>query len=321
MEPFNIIKQLAGQSRTLGIFLQQYSSFLVAGGLVFSLLNCFFGFRLRKLWSVIAGFLAGAALGMGFCVYFAVTRPLFLLLAIGGGGLLCGLLAFFLYRLGLFFMCAGATVFVLYRLMTPSDTVVLAVCLALGAVVGFLALARERLTISLATAIGGGWGTAEFLLLLLHRDSPILLILLTLVLAFLGILAQLKPWKSRDYWDEKDAAYRKERRMERRKKKRKEKRKKRAEKKKRRKEKNLSSPSQTPRRAQPEPPKASQPEPPRASRPDLSPAPLPADPPSDGGNPLDLSDVRQQLSREVSEIYQEEQPASDTADTPKDQIH
>ena len=125
--------------------------------LFFSLLNCFFGYRLRKLWNVIAGFLAGTAAGFVLCNYFGIASAPLTLLAALGCGLVCAVLAYLLYRLGLFLLCACLTIFVLFRLLNPSTAAVYGICLILGAVVGIFALLKERLTVSLATAIGGGW--------------------------------------------------------------------------------------------------------------------------------------------------------------------
>ena len=103
-----------------------------------------------------------------------------------------------------FILCWGVTVFLLLQLLHPASTAALAACLIAGAAAGGFALARERVTVSLVTAIGGGFGSAFLLLSLAGQDSPLLTILLTAILAFLGILVQLKPWKNKDYWEQED---------------------------------------------------------------------------------------------------------------------
>lgn len=335
MEHFSIIWQLAGQFRSLSIFLQKYASLLAAAGLVFSLLNCFFGYRLRKLWSVAAGFLAGIAAGTALCIHFQISSAPLTLLAALGGGIVCAALAFLLYRAGLFFLCAGLTFFVLYRLLSPASAAALAACLLIGAVVGLTALFKKRLTVSLATAIGGGFGASEFLLDLTGNTSSLLRILLILVFAFLGILVQLKPWKSRSYWEERDRSDRKDQKdakKERRRQKRKQKRKKKArrEKKQAKKESRKNTSSGTARKQPAQTQKAgpSKPPSPTSSAPAPSPEQAPAaaaltEPASEMQNRqekgVDLSDIRLQLSREVSEIYREEHPqSSPAANTPED---
>ncbi len=158
MERFQFLFQLAGHFRSLGVFLQNYGTLLAIPGLALSLLNCFFGFRLRKFWSAAAGFLAGAAAGLWICLHFDLSSAALTLLAALAGGLLCGAAAFLLYRAGLFLLCSGLTVFVAVRLLRPETAAALWICLLSGILVGILALLRERLTVSLATAIGGGLG-------------------------------------------------------------------------------------------------------------------------------------------------------------------
>ncbi len=44
----------------LGGLTNKYSSILMTVGIVFALLNCFFGYKLRKVWITLVGALAGA---------------------------------------------------------------------------------------------------------------------------------------------------------------------------------------------------------------------------------------------------------------------
>ena len=63
MQAFNINTLLGGLDKVrdvMGVYQQQLLLIVI----VFALLNCFFGYALRKLWSVIPGFFLGAAAGM-----------------------------------------------------------------------------------------------------------------------------------------------------------------------------------------------------------------------------------------------------------------
>lgn len=62
MQAFNINTLLGGLDKVrdvMGVYQQQLLLIVI----VFALLNCFFGYALRKLWSVIPGFFLGAAAG------------------------------------------------------------------------------------------------------------------------------------------------------------------------------------------------------------------------------------------------------------------
>lgn len=326
MEQFELISRFAGQFHSFSVFLQKYGTLLTAAGLIFSLLNCFLGYRLRKLWNLIVGFLAGMTAGMALCLHFHFS-PRWSLPASLGAGFVCAVLAFLLYRLGLFILCSGLTAFLLFQLIHPGSIAGAAVCLAAGIAAGILALARERVTVSLVTSIGGGFGSSTFLFSLLGLDNPILTLLVTAVLAFLGILVQLQPWRPRDYWEEEDQTLKRERknqsrlRSQRRKNRKKQKRK---EKKAKKKAKSRENRNRTPKQqkqtssrpqSKPASSQASTSRP-ASQAPVSSPADAPVRPtePETAGAAKEepsFSDIQLQLAKEISQIYEKQQTPED----------
>ena len=102
MQAFNINTLLGGLDKVrdvMGVYQQQLLLIVI----VFALLNCFFGYALRKLWSVIPGFFLGAAAGYAAGTYTNQTTTITLALAVGTG-LLTAIIAFVLYRIGLFLL-------------------------------------------------------------------------------------------------------------------------------------------------------------------------------------------------------------------------
>ena len=80
MQAFNINTLLGGLDKVrdvMGVYQQQLLLIVI----VFALLNCFFGYALRKLWSVIPGFFLGAAAGYAAGTYTnqttTITSPVF----------------------------------------------------------------------------------------------------------------------------------------------------------------------------------------------------------------------------------------------------
>ena len=306
METITTFYELAKQLGLIDTFFAIYGKYIWTACLITALLNCLFGYRLRKLWSVLFGFLAGTAGGIGLAVY--LNQPVKLIPAAALVlGIVCALLAFLLYRVGLFILCAGLTTFLLWQLLPFHTGTAFVIYLIIGAVLGALTLAKERLVVSLTTAIGGAWGSAWAISLLTGLKNTILLVLITVSLAVLGILLQLKPWKGRSYWDPRDEKERqkikeqRERRKQKKKAKHKKARQKRKEKQQKKQKENLpfSGQQENGRRVYP------------ATAPNDSPitedipeAPASSDIPSD---PLDFSDIKNQLSQEVSEIFQEQQ--------------
>ena len=322
MEHFELIRQLAGQWNAFSVFLQKYGMYLTAAALVFALLNCFLGYRLRKLWIVLVSFLAGSAVGLAVCIHMRLSPAL---VSFGSSGRrefsvpcwdICCTGQVFLSCAGesLYSSCCSFSIRHPRLPWQPASSP--------AAAAGGFALARERVTVSLVTAIGGGFGSAFLLLSLAGQDSPLLTILLTAILAFLGILVQLKPWKNKDYWEQEDQNLQREnreqarRRKSRKKQKRKEKKAKRKNRRRKRREPETKQPQKTAaRRAQKPAPSPSRPreyaadfkEPPVSSPPSQEPQPGP-----DSRNLPEnsFSDIQLQLSREVSEIYKEQQSAS-----------
>ena len=348
MEQFELISRFSGQFHSLSIFLQKYGTYVTLAGLVFCLLNCFLGYRLRKLWNVIVGFLAGCAAGLALCIHFGISSGWALPAALAAG-IVCAVLTYLLYRLGLFILCCGLTVFLLLQLLPSGSPGVLAACLLIGAIVGGLAIAKERVTVSLVTAIGGGYGSSALLLSLLGQTNSLLVILVTAVLAFLGILVQLKPWKSRRYWEQEDKSLKQERKdlsrsraQKRKNRRRKKKREKKAKKQAKQKEQQKQTKKEPQRQVQREPsrtaqspsrapgtspsasPSASSPSPKAApAAPDTSPASgMPGQPSaSETVRGDSYEDIRLQLSKEVSSIYAEQQSGPQTpsaSNTPED---
>ena len=120
MQAFNINTLLGGLDKVrdvMGVYQQQLLLIVI----VFALLNCFFGYALRKLWSVIPGFFLGAAAGYAAGTYTNQTTTITLALAVGTG-LLTAIIAFVLYRIGLFLLICGLVGFCLWHLVNPNDT-------------------------------------------------------------------------------------------------------------------------------------------------------------------------------------------------------
>lgn len=296
--------------------LEGFQRYLWIGGLVLALLNCFFGYRLRKLWGVLFGLLLGAGGGLALAIHQQYSGKLAVCLALGLG-FLCALLAFLLYRLGLFFLCGGLAGFFVWKLLPFHNPTTLIICILVGCCTGLFALVKERFTVSLATALGGAWASAWFFCQLCGLHHPLILALVTLLLAALGILVQLKPWRDRDLWQSENERerekekQRRKRRKERRNQRRRRKKERRRTPKSKSKSKKVkdqkgnkeqSKGGKSPMRTStPASSSSGSPAKPRAANSSASQAP--AD--SQSGLP-DLTDIRDQLSQEVSAIYQEE---------------
>ena len=134
--------------------LTRYGTALLIAAAVFALLNCFFGYALRKLWSVLLGFGIGASGGMLLATYtdqnFNMTLGVTL-----GLGFIFGLLALLLYRIGTFFLIIGFLGFSLYKLLNPTDLIMLLFLLGIAVVIALIGVPFERITVILITSVCG----------------------------------------------------------------------------------------------------------------------------------------------------------------------
>ena len=90
-----------------------YGPIILWTGFIIALLNCFFGYTLRKIWGTLLGILIGGAIGVGGAIYFHQSFQI-ILIAGAIGAFFGGTTALALYRVGLFVLCAGLTFLGLY---------------------------------------------------------------------------------------------------------------------------------------------------------------------------------------------------------------
>ena len=200
METLNTLLNQFDTWKTLMVAYQRY---LILGVLAFALLNCFFGYTLRKLWSILLCFGGGALGGLAVCLYTGqpAKRTLMIAAAIG---ILCALIGFFLYRLGLFFLIIGLVVFCLWHIVQPSDLFGNLLIGLVAFVIGLLTVPLERLSVILVTSICGAVTTMEMAYLLKGITPNRIMWMISAVLALTGFLFQQKPWKQDEDWEDEE---------------------------------------------------------------------------------------------------------------------
>ena len=190
----NILNTLFGNSQFFTDYISSYTSYLVVAAMIFSLLNCFFGYRLRKFWSCIFGLLLGIGTGISLAVHFNLNPAAGLVSALAGG-LIFTVLSFLLYRIGIFFLCIGIVIFTLFQFFPMPTFSAICGFVVFGIAIGFLAIVKEHVVVSIITAVYGAVGSAKSILEISGFNSFPLTIFLSIVLAVLGLTFQLKPWK------------------------------------------------------------------------------------------------------------------------------
>lgn len=202
---------------TLKNLLAKYGTFLIIAAAIFALLNCFFGYALRKVWSVLLGFAIGASGGMLLASYTEQSRNMTLGVTLGLG-FIFGLLALLLYRIGTFFLIIGFLGFSLFKLLNPQDLIMLLFLGAIAFVVALIGVPFERITVTLITSVCGALTAVTLAYDLQQTEYDLVMWIIVLVLAALGMIFQFKPWKDRGYEeeDEEEENYRRSRKQHRR---------------------------------------------------------------------------------------------------------
>ena len=77
MNPADILNIVTSQ---YGNVMEKYTTGIMLAGLVFALLNCFMGYKLRKIWGSILGFILGAA-GGGIAGYYFLHEAKYAVIA------------------------------------------------------------------------------------------------------------------------------------------------------------------------------------------------------------------------------------------------
>ena len=124
--------------------------------LVFGLLNCVLGYRLLRFWVMLFGFMAGALGGYMVVRRLPVQEKIYYLGAMIGLGIIVAVVAFLIYKAGIFLLAAvlGATAAVYF--LRPTSSAVFFLCLLIGTALGFLSVRFSKEVIISATSLMGG---------------------------------------------------------------------------------------------------------------------------------------------------------------------
>lgn len=124
--------------------------------MVFGTLNCVLGYRLLRFWVMLFGFAAGAFAGLFVVRSMGVEDKTIYLAAMVGLGVAVGIVAFLIYKLGIFILGAGIAWTLSIYILHPTTSFVFFVCILLGVAVGTLAVRFAREVIIVGTSLLGG---------------------------------------------------------------------------------------------------------------------------------------------------------------------
>ncbi len=174
--------------QTLQQITEQTQLVVAAIGGIVALANCFFGYKLRRVWIALSGFFIGLAIGCGLSLLFGANAGVALLIGLAAG-VLVGLVAMKLYKVGIFLLCFGAG-YLFFAGLVPIDWLAWVLGVAGGVLVGVLAVRFFRTAVILSTGIGYGMSAAQMLLSVFGVTSLAIVLPAGIVLALAGVVTQ-----------------------------------------------------------------------------------------------------------------------------------
>ena len=157
---------------------------------VFGLTNCILGYRLLRFWMMIFGFCIGAGIGFFLVYRIGTEEKAYYMGAMLGIGVVMAVLAFMIYRAGIFILGAGLGLSLSIYLIHPTSSFSFFLCILIGVGIGVLAMRYDREVIIVGTSFLGGVTAGLSLAKLLSMDQIPYGILFGAAFAILGMLIQ-----------------------------------------------------------------------------------------------------------------------------------
>ena len=182
---FDILQRAGGMEQISQLMVIVYGVLCV-----FGLLNCILGYRILRFWMMIFGFCIGAGIGFFLVYRIGTEEKAYYMGAMLGIGVVMAVLAFMIYRAGIFILGAGLGLFLSIYLIHPTSSFSFFLCILIGVGIGVLALRYDREVIIVGTSFLGGVTAGLSLAKLLAMDQIPYGILFGAAFAILGMLIQ-----------------------------------------------------------------------------------------------------------------------------------
>ncbi len=145
VERFRNMREL--NSLTMAIF---------AAMLLFGVMNCILGYRLMRFWMMLGGFAAGCGAAFLLAGSMGIQEREVLLAVMLLAGIVLAVVAFLIYRLGVFLIGAGIGLSISVYVLHPTTSFVFFLCMLCGGALGALAVRFSKEIIITGTSLVGG---------------------------------------------------------------------------------------------------------------------------------------------------------------------
>lgn len=123
---------------------------------VFGILNCILGYRLLRFWMLLFGFGIGVTAGFAVVYTSGISDRTIYMIAMVAMGVVLAIIAFLIYRVGIFVLGAGIGLALSIYILHPTTSAVFFLCILIGVGLGLLAMRYAREVIIVGTSILGG---------------------------------------------------------------------------------------------------------------------------------------------------------------------
>lgn len=173
-----------------GIQMEKLSSSLLIGILAVSVLVCILGLNIRKLWTILAGFLTG--LGLGYYAGLSFGMESVVALGIGAAaGLILAILAIFLNVVGVFFLCLLLAAYTGVLAVPSALTMKAVICLGIALVIALISIKLKDPMTIVCTVAAGSITAGLAAMPLFGLDVDYYQYIISAVLAVIGLISQI----------------------------------------------------------------------------------------------------------------------------------
>lgn len=175
--------------------------------LIFGILNCILGYRLLRFWMMLGGFLVGAGLAFVTVHGMGIEEKSTWLAAMVITGIIFAVIAFLIYKAGVFILAAGIGWTLSIYFLHPTTSAVFFACILIGIALGTMAVKYCREVLIVATSLIGGLMAGISAAKLGNLEDIPYGLGMSVGFAILGILIQLainKPQMEEDEMDQED---------------------------------------------------------------------------------------------------------------------
>lgn len=186
----NLINVIGGSDGPTSVFIAGKTatiSLIVMA--VIALLISFLGLKLIRLWNVIWGLSIGAAIGFAVSGFVRLDTTV-VLITTAAAALVMAVLSGIFVKFGAFWVCFFSVFAMMITILNPHNWIMIAVCGGVSLIVAIAAMIWFEPLVIVVTAVFGGFQVGRMIAALAGFESVIITVVISGIVAALGIVVQ-----------------------------------------------------------------------------------------------------------------------------------